>query len=329
MCEGTWFEGETCPEFECPGCAIDATVTIPADLTFNQSGTTCGYNDDYADTCMGSYDNGEDFIYELVVTEETCVDISVTGGNIWTGIALDGSCPPDADCIAKATSSSNPDVITGQTLAAGNYYLMIDIWPTPNCDTFDITISPCAGLAEPDDWEDYDGDEVPNVCDNCPNHPNGDQVDGDGDGFGDACDQCPEDDMKSVPGQCGCGFGPMDDFDVETDTDGDGVSDCVDDCVNDPMKSMPLICGCNVGPMDAFNVESDEDGDGVPDCCDACPFGEWDPDFEPASAPDSQCEPYMGCDDAIPTVSQWGLIVMALLLLVAGKIYFGRRTATA
>ena len=41
-----------------------------------------------------------------------------------------------------------------------------------------------------------------------------------------------------------------------------------------------------------------------------------------------------GVDDAceepgvIPTVSEWGLVILALSLLVAGKIYFSRRRAT-
>ena len=34
------------------------------------------------------------------------------------------------------------------------------------------------------------------------------------------------------------------------------------------------------------------------------------------------------CQDEIPTVSTWGLIVMALLLLIGGKVYFSRRRAT-
>jgi len=33
------------------------------------------------------------------------------------------------------------------------------------------------------------------------------------------------------------------------------------------------------------------------------------------------------CVGQIPTVSEWGLVILALLLLVAGKVYFGRRTA--
>ena len=34
------------------------------------------------------------------------------------------------------------------------------------------------------------------------------------------------------------------------------------------------------------------------------------------------------CPETIPTVSQWGMVVMALLLLAGAKVYFRRRRAT-
>ncbi len=50
---------------------------------------------------------------------------------------------------------------------------------------------------------------------------------------------------------------------------------------------------------------------------------------------DEKCPPGKKCVDSacvknttgIPTVSQWGVAVLTLLLLVGGKIYFGRRLA--
>ena len=56
----------------------------------------------------------------------------------------------------------------------------------------------------------------------------------------------------------------------------------------------------------------DDDADGVPNCDDLR-----DGVDDDVFAPD--------CQDAIPTVSVWGLVVLASPLLVGGKIYFGRR----
>lgn len=150
--------------------------------------------------------------------------------------------------------------------------------------------SVCAGSA--------DGDAVDDVCDNCPMIANDDQADADGDGTGDACDGCPDDPAKTSVGQCGCGT-------PDTDSDGDSIADCVDGCPDDPNKDSPGACGCGVAET------GDNDGDGVNDCVDQCP-GVDDSVFAP------------GCAGAIPTMSQWGIICLALLLAVAGKIYFGR-----
>jgi hypothetical protein len=35
------------------------------------------------------------------------------------------------------------------------------------------------------------------------------------------------------------------------------------------------------------------------------------------------------CDPTVPTVSDWGLAVLALLLAASGKVYFSRRRAAA
>ncbi|MCH7871828.1 MAG: IPTL-CTERM sorting domain-containing protein, partial [Planctomycetes bacterium] len=75
-----------------------------------------------------------------------------------------------------------------------------------------------------------------------------------------------------------------------SDTDGDGAQDECDNCPSQPNPT-----------------QTDGDGDGVGDECDTCP----------------------GYDDAqpcpIPTVSQWGLAVMTLLVLTAGGLVITRR----
>jgi hypothetical protein len=142
-----------------------------------------------------------------------------------------------------------------------------------------------------DGQENSDADTFGDACDNCPLITNEDQADGDGDGVGDVCDNCPDD---ANPAQ--------------GDNDGDGTGNACDGCPDDPNKIEPGICGCGV------DDNADADGDGVPDCIDECP-GVDDAVFAPE------------CVGQIPTVSEWGLVILALLLLVAGKVYFGRRAA--
>ncbi|MBN2384288.1 choice-of-anchor D domain-containing protein [bacterium] len=121
-------------------CTEPFIVNIPADLPYNLADTTCGRVNDYSSTCMGYYDGGEDAVFQLNVTADINITIQSLGGDTYAGIALDDSCPFDAStCLATAITTSNPDIIQ-YSLTVGTYYLMIDIWPTPNCDTFDLTI---------------------------------------------------------------------------------------------------------------------------------------------------------------------------------------------
>lgn len=146
---GVWYVNEDCATFVCPDttgniCDTPFVVDIPALLPYADPNTTCGRGNEYSNTCMLSYDGAEDAIYQLNVTAQTCVNISVQGGSIWTGVAIDDSCPLDpTTCLAKATTSGNPDVINGLSLAPGVYFIMIDTWPTPNCDSYTLSITQC------------------------------------------------------------------------------------------------------------------------------------------------------------------------------------------
>ena len=85
---------------------------------------------------------------------------------------------------------------------------------------------------------------------------------------------------------------------------------CLAACVN----TAELCCIGEFGgtPMGSGTAcGTDSDADGIDDLCDVC-SGVNDHDFCP------------GCNSAIPTVSEWGLVILTLLLLVAGKVYFGR-----
>ena len=63
-------------------------------------------------------------------------------------------------------------------------------------------------------------------------------------------------------------------------------------------------------------THDNSDGDLIADCFDQCAGLDDRIDTDHNGVPD--------CFERIPTVSTWGVIVLALLLLTAGKIAFGR-----
>jgi hypothetical protein len=133
---------------ECPPpsegdyCGLPIQITLPADLDFFEYNTTCGRLDYYGgqSTCLGYYDQGEDIIYEITVTQDTCVDIELDPIQTYSGMALDDECPPGTSCLLTATAgySSLPYGFYNTSLAPGTYYLMIDTWPSPP-----VSISVC------------------------------------------------------------------------------------------------------------------------------------------------------------------------------------------
>ncbi len=83
--------------------------------------------------------------------------------------------------------------------------------------------------------QDSDGDQIPDISDNCPFVKNHDQHDHDRDGRGDACDVCPH-----IP-------------DTGADLDGDGVGDACDPRPMDPGDRIAFFEGF-YGPLDWTQV---------------------------------------------------------------------------
>ena len=105
-----------------------------------------------------------------------------------------------------------------------------------------FTVASETGLEAPLE-ADSDGDNIPNIQDNCSLAVNPDQSDIDGDGRGDACDE---------------------------DIDGDGILNTVDNC--------PYLANTNQADQDGNGVgdvceeEADGDGDGINNREDICPY---------------------------------------------------------
>jgi hypothetical protein len=158
----SWVEGGTCPD-ACPPLVPGAVCELPIEVTINSTGdlpyvddnTTCGMGNDYDATCLGSYDGGEDIIYEVTLGADMTLDFLVTSDATWVGIGIDTNCPLAGTCLDYATSSGSSVNMTGVPLTAGTYYVMIDTWPSPDCiPNFTLTIQETPPPPENDNCED-------------------------------------------------------------------------------------------------------------------------------------------------------------------------------
>ena len=133
---------------------------------------------------------------------------------------------------------------------------------------------------------DEDGDGVSDTYDECPNTPEGEeidqdwwdsgcsssQIDRDEDGVTDDMDLCPSTYSSLTVDTDGCA-------DEQLDDDNDGVSNAIDDCPNTPEDFNALNArGCS------FEDLQDSDDDGIPDLDDTCP-----------NTPQGAEVDYMGC----------------------------------
>lgn len=129
------------PGNDCSNPVLASTATLP----YTDNNYTCTRGNNYDATCLGSYDGGEDIVYELTVPSDVTVDILLDPlGTTYTGIAVFEGCPLSGTCVDFSTNTgSTVHGILGVSLTAavGTYYIMVDTWPSPDCiPDFDLTI---------------------------------------------------------------------------------------------------------------------------------------------------------------------------------------------
>ncbi len=128
-----------------PICTCNQLITLP----FVASGqTTCGQGNDITSlnvtTVCGStsYYGGEDVVYSFVPSSTGQITMSLTSSGSSTGLMLYQGCPlAGGSCIANSQSATGSKVLCANVVAGSTYYLIIDSWPGPTCNPFDISIS--------------------------------------------------------------------------------------------------------------------------------------------------------------------------------------------
>ncbi|UCE58659.1 MAG: hypothetical protein JSU63_14595 [Phycisphaerales bacterium] len=305
------------------------------------------------------YGCGEDMVYAATWTaEDECLNTTTEGANFEIKDTINPviTCPPNASVtypdptdpsatgVATVTdecrddlTASYGDVDTGTVQFCPTISIITRTWTATDCSgqsscdqLIQVTVpipegmccNPADGTLTPID----DGDEcTADICNEETGevtHPDNGLCNACCDIFGhDTCDDvlpedCPNPDNYFVGQDC------------DYDSDGDGVADACDDCPFDPDKTEPGICGCGCSD------DIDGDSDGHPECpISCCPSSGWAEGYD--TCPGVDDEIYGPCGDPcdpeamIPTVSEWGLVILAMLLLTAGKLYFGRRDEVA
>lgn len=302
------------PRELCDGIDNDCDGEIDEGLTFDDD------NDGFTSigSCEGSADDCDDNNAGIVpgATEILCngVDENCNG--------MDDDAPDDdGDGVTICDNDcddNDPNNFPGNTEVCDAQ--------DNNCDgavdeglTFDddndghTSIGSCEGSA--DDCDDADPDNYPGnaeVCDGRDNDcdgtaDNGLTFDNDGDGH-------------SQPGSC---EGSQDDCDDNDPNNFPGNAEVCDSRDND----------CDTLIDEGLTFDNDGDGhtsigscEGSRDDCDDNDPNNYPGNAEVCDRRDNDCNGQVdeppGC---IPTVSQWGLIILSLLLMVGGRIYFGRQ----
>jgi hypothetical protein len=110
------------------------------------SQTTTGRGNNYDQTCLNDFDEGEDIIYELDLPSGGIINVELDPkGTAHTGMALSDDCGFEGVCLGLAYdlygSGANPISFTVE-LDAGTYYIIVDTWPNPtSIPDFDLNIT--------------------------------------------------------------------------------------------------------------------------------------------------------------------------------------------
>lgn len=136
-----------------PGCTLGAGNLVAASLPYTSGAqTTCGAGNDItssnSNVCgSASYYAGEDKVITFTPALSGNININLTSSGSWVGITLYQGCPTTGGtCVAFAQGSGGNQSIGCATVTAGlTYYLVVDSYPSPTCNPFNVTISAPSG----------------------------------------------------------------------------------------------------------------------------------------------------------------------------------------
>jgi hypothetical protein len=131
-------------------CNIGSGNLTAATLPYTSGAqTTCSSGNDITSSNVSnicgssSYYGGLDKVIEFTPLISGTISINLTSTGSWVGMMLYQGCPTSGGiCVANAQSSAGNQSIGCVPVVGGlNYYLVVDSYPAPNCNPFNVTIS--------------------------------------------------------------------------------------------------------------------------------------------------------------------------------------------
>ena len=122
------------------------TATVIPGLPYTDSGTTCGFTDDYAFPCPGdpSGSPAPDVVYRFTPASDMCVNVSLCNSNYDSGLyiwqnAVGNLVACNDDACGPTGQQSR---ITGFQLVGGStYYIVVDAYA--ECGNYTLSVSNC------------------------------------------------------------------------------------------------------------------------------------------------------------------------------------------
>lgn len=134
------------------GCPPDVAAISQISLPYSYSGTTCGFNNNYANAGMCGqtlYGPGDDFLFQLNITiAPATYNIAIGGAGTYKSVSVFSGCPSPTNnptnCVGTMFTTGFSTTGAGNFTfpSVGTYYIMVDEWPAPQCGAFTLNISP-------------------------------------------------------------------------------------------------------------------------------------------------------------------------------------------
>lgn len=297
--------------FDTCGSNFDSFIDI--------TGGATGYNDNCNEGQFGADNDPSASCYDDVTNANaypSCTCVANAGGAINVQVGSFGMLPGNSLPTSTTINVRKKSVCAGDSVGA-----CCDTNGADQGCSDNVTSANCQGADKV--WTDQ-GKCVDITCDCIPSCSAGPNPCGD-DGCGGSCGTCGDGDVCNGEetcgpnGQCVAGM-PL----VCNDGNAcNGVESCnpSSGCV----PGTPLTCNDGVA---CNGVETCNPSSGcVSGTAVNCDDGR-DCSVDTCNEPDGSCS-YDESDCSIPTVSEWGLVVLTLMLLIGAKVYFGRRQAIA